>query len=92
MKCLQKYAFEELRESDVRRLQEGLHECFASDKRELSTQASCLPLIVGRDAPSDRTVSVRYVCSDICPDLGAVFVQFDGVGSKETCCKSAAHR
>lgn len=85
--CLQKYSAEELDEAALRRLQQGLRECFARDPERLAAQASCLPLELGKDAASGRAVVAHYFCSDLCPAYGGVLLKLGGGINQEACCK-----
>ena len=85
--CLQKYSAEELDGAALRRLQQGLRECFARDPQRLKAQASCLPIELGKDAASGKPVVAHYFCSDICPARGGVLLKLGGRINKEACCK-----
>lgn len=86
--CLQRYAFERLSESDVERIAvDALAKCFATDKAALALQARCLPLNMGVDRRNGRAVTLRYFCSDLCPDAGGVLPMYLGVTNVEQCCE-----
>lgn len=86
MTCLQPLAFETLSASALARVQREGEACFSKDKAALERQSSCLPLVMGEDAQGRGNVSMRYYCSDICPDQGVLVAQFDGPSSIDACC------
>jgi hypothetical protein len=68
----------------------GGGDCFASAQddprgRLRQRQARCLPVAVGADARNGKTLELRYFCSDVCPDQGAVFLIYAGV-DRDQCC------
>ena len=84
--CLQPLAFETLSASALARVQRDGEACFSKDKAVLGRQASCLPLVMGEDAQGRGKVSLRYYCSDRCPDQGGVVAEFAGPRNLEACC------
>jgi hypothetical protein len=86
IRCLQPLAFETLSASALARVQREGEACFSKDKAVLGRQSSCLPLVMGEDAQGRGKVSMRYYCTDICPDRGGVVAEFEGPRSLEACC------
>jgi hypothetical protein len=83
---LQPLAFETLSASALARVQREGEACFSKDKALLKRQSSCLPLVMGEDAQGRGKVSMRYYCSDLCPDQGWAVAEFEGLRNVEACC------
>lgn len=88
IRCLQPLAFETLGAAALTRVVEQGEACFSKDKTTLRHQASCLPLVMGEDARGRGKVSMRYHCSDLCPDQGGVVAEFEGLRNVQACCAS----
>ncbi|PKB71658.1 MAG: hypothetical protein BZY87_04085 [SAR202 cluster bacterium Io17-Chloro-G6] len=43
------------------------------------------PALVGIDIRNGNTLVEKFICWDGCPELGQVFLVYQGVGSKEAC-------
>ena len=49
---------------------------------------SVYPVSVGIDARNGKMLIEKCICWDICPDVGMVFLVYQGVGSIEACARS----
>jgi hypothetical protein len=86
MSCLQPLSFETLGASALARVQREGEACFSKDPAVLRRQSSCLPLLMGEDAQGRGKVSMKYYCSDLCPDQGGVVAEFEDLRNVEACC------
>ena len=50
-----------------------------------SVDRSDYPWIVGIDARNGRVLEEQYFCWDICPDIGAVLLAYQGVNNEPDC-------
>ena len=49
---------------------------------------SVYPVSVGIDARNGKMLIEKFICWDICPDVGMVFLMYQGVDSVEACADS----
>jgi hypothetical protein len=92
-RCVARYAKPKLTPEDVGRfVHGGIGQCFAlyHDPEKLAAQGACLPLTLGKDARNQKSVQIRYMCSDVCPSQGTIVVRYEGVSQAE-CCKLGGH-
>ena len=86
-RCVGRYARPRLTPADIRRFNtQGRNDCFGrGGPQKLAEQGRCLPLPLGVDERNGKTVEVIYGCTDVCPDLGGIFVRYANIAPADCC-------